>query len=71
MPLFNLTSRELEILERLSRGWSNKRIAEDLGIEPNTVRVHLSNIYPKLNLHNRYEAIVRYNNNKSLGYGTI
>ena len=72
MTMFNLTSREMEILERLARGWSNKRIAIDLDIEPNTVRVHLSNIYPKMNVHNRFEAIVRYNNEiKLLGYSTI
>lgn len=60
MSIFNLTSRELEIIEKLVNGWSNKRIAVTLKIEPNTVRVHLQNIYQKMDVHSRFEVIVKY-----------
>jgi DNA-binding NarL/FixJ family response regulator len=60
MPFLNLTSRELELLEKLSNGWSNKQIAAALDIKPNTVRVHLQNIFPKLGVHSRFEAIVMF-----------
>jgi RNA polymerase sigma factor (sigma-70 family) len=54
--LDNLTERELEILEILSKGMPNKEIANFLGISENTVEQHLQNIYKKLNVHNRTEA---------------
>jgi DNA-binding CsgD family transcriptional regulator len=55
-----LTCREIEIMEKLSKGWPNKLIADDLGLTENTVRVHLQNIYPKLGVVNRTEAIIEY-----------
>ncbi|MBA4322838.1 MAG: hypothetical protein C0408_08485, partial [Odoribacter sp.] len=54
------TSREVEIMERLSKGWLNKEIADDLGLKDNTVRNHLQNIYHKLKVGNRTEAIIEY-----------
>ncbi|NMC14674.1 MAG: helix-turn-helix transcriptional regulator [Chloroflexi bacterium] len=54
--LNNLTERELEILEILSQGKSNKELADSLGISENTVEQHLKNIYEKLNVQNRTEA---------------
>ncbi len=51
-----LSSRELEVL-KLARGYSNKKIAETLVIAPETVHKHLKNIYGKLNVHSRTEAI--------------
>jgi DNA-binding NarL/FixJ family response regulator len=59
----NLTPREMQLLEMLSKGWSNKQIATELRIKPNTVRVHLQNIFPKLAVHNRFEAMIMYNQN--------
>lgn len=53
---YDLTERELEILEILSQGKSNKEIADSLGISENTVEQHLKNIYEKLNVQNRTEA---------------
>lgn len=55
-----LTCREVEIMERLSKGWLNKEIADDLGLKANTVRNHLQHIYPKLKVGNRSEAIIEY-----------
>jgi RNA polymerase sigma factor (sigma-70 family) len=55
-----LTLREKEILELLCDGLLYKEIAEELGISALTVKNHLRNIYPKLKVANRSEAIVKY-----------
>ena len=52
-----LTAREKEILELIKIGLENKEIAEKLHISPQTVRKHLENIYDKLQVNNRVEAI--------------
>ena len=57
-----LTGREIEIMEKLSLGRINKEIADDLGLRVNTVRAHLQNIYNKLGVGNRAEAIIKYLN---------
>ncbi|MEX1158515.1 MAG: response regulator transcription factor [Thermomicrobiales bacterium] len=54
-----LTPREIEVLEYIVAGKSNREIAEALYIEEKTVKNHVSNIYSKLHLKNRYEAITR------------
>ena len=51
-----LTNREKEILTWLPSGLSNEALAGSLNISPHTVRTHLSNIYHKLNVSNRFEA---------------
>ncbi len=56
-----LTNRELEILALLAQRMSNKEIAEKLFISPETVKRHTINIYGKLNVHNRREAVDRAN----------
>lgn len=52
-----LTSRETDVLEQLSTGLPYTAIAENLCISPNTVRRHLENIYQKLQVHSKTEAI--------------
>ena len=54
-----LTPREIQVLEYIVAGKSNREIAEALFIEEKTVKNHVSNIYSKLHLKNRYEAITR------------
>lgn len=58
----HLTKREREVLERLKTGMTNKEIALDLGIGDRTVQTHLSNIYFKLEVNNRTEALIKANN---------
>jgi pimeloyl-ACP methyl ester carboxylesterase/DNA-binding CsgD family transcriptional regulator len=53
-----LSSREREVLARMSEGLSNARIAEALRISEKTVRNHASNIFDKLGVRSRAEAIV-------------
>ena len=56
----DLSRRELEILECLSRGDSNKKIAQQLSVSTDTVRWHLQRIYDKLHVHGRTEAAVKF-----------
>lgn len=51
-----LTERELEILQELATGASNRQIGQRLEISPNTVKVHLRNVYGKLGVASRTEA---------------
>jgi LuxR family maltose regulon positive regulatory protein len=59
-----LTRRELEILELIEQGLSNKEIAQELVISPQTVKRHASNIYAKLGVSGRVKAVAEA---KSLG----
>lgn len=52
-----LTIRETEVLECLSAGYTNKRIAEKLFISPFTVKRHIENIYVKLQAQSRVELV--------------
>jgi len=51
-----LSARELEILGLVARGGSNKEVAARLGLAEGTVRIHLSNVFEKLGVHDRTEA---------------
>ena len=53
-----LTERELEVIRALSRGMSDKQIAQSLGISEKTVRNHTSNIYRKLHIFDRTQAVI-------------
>jgi LuxR family maltose regulon positive regulatory protein len=54
-----LSARELEVLKLLAQGLSDKKIAETLVIARETVHKHLKNIYGKLGVHSRLEAIAK------------
>jgi DNA-binding NarL/FixJ family response regulator len=56
----SLTQRETEIVELLARGHRYKEIAATLDISFDTVRSHLRNIYEKLHVSSRTEAVVKY-----------
>ena len=56
-PLFMLTKRERTILQSLADGLTNKELANTLQISINTVKFHLSNLYEKLGVRSRAQAI--------------
>jgi DNA-binding NarL/FixJ family response regulator len=56
--LASLTARELEVLRALAGGASNLAIAKELGISPKTLRNHISNIYRKLGIFDRAQAVI-------------
>lgn len=58
-----LTTREVEVLEQLSKGLNYNVIADNLYLSPATVRKHIENIYNKLQVHNKLEAIQKARNN--------
>lgn len=57
MSYLRISSRENEVLELLARGCSNREIAEALFVSPNTVKTHLSNVYEKLGVSRRTQAV--------------
>lgn len=54
-----LTAREREILDLIARGRSNQELAKSLYLSPKTVRNHISNIFTKLRVADRAQAIIR------------
>jgi len=52
-----LTSREMQILRGIGKGQTTKRLAQDLGLKVPSVESHLTNIFKKLGVHNRGEAV--------------
>lgn len=60
---YNLTSREIEVLEQLSKGLKYNIIADNLFLSAGTIRKHVENIYTKLQVHNKLEAIQKARNN--------
>jgi ATP/maltotriose-dependent transcriptional regulator MalT len=54
-----LSAREIEILHLLAEGLTNREIAQQIYLYPNTVRVHTSHIYGKLGVNNRTQAVAR------------
>lgn len=53
----DLSDREIEILEQLSKGLRYRQVAENLYISEGTVRKHIENIYRKLQVHNKLSAV--------------
>ncbi|MEM6308791.1 MAG: response regulator transcription factor [Pseudomonadota bacterium] len=59
-PIHQLSRKERAMLEALSKGLTNRELSKELGITINTVKFHLSNLYDKLNVKNRAQAIAFY-----------
>jgi DNA-binding NarL/FixJ family response regulator len=59
-PLTTLTKRELEILSSLAAGRTNKEIAAEKAVSTNTVKYHIRNLFEKLSVSNRGQAIALY-----------
>ncbi|GAI87453.1 unnamed protein product, partial [marine sediment metagenome] len=55
----HLTHREIDVLKLTARGLSNEKIADQLGIGTRTVRQHLMNIYAKMGVSSRMEAVAK------------
>ena len=55
-----LSAREAEVLKFLSRGFSNKEIADQIELSIETVRTYLKGVYKKLHVRSRTEAVLRY-----------
>ncbi len=53
------TAREMEVLQQLATGRTNLQIARELGIAERTVRFHVENLFGRLNVDNRVEAVVK------------
>ncbi len=64
-PLHGLSRKEIVILEALAKGLSNRELSKELQISANTVKFHLSNIYEKLSVRNRAQAIAYYYSSKA------
>jgi DNA-binding NarL/FixJ family response regulator len=62
--IVRLTTREEEVLVMLSKGYSNKEIADKLNLSVDTVRSHLKHIYEKMHVRSRAEAVARYMSSK-------
>ncbi|MGR3491340.1 MAG: response regulator transcription factor [Shimia sp.] len=59
-PIHQLSRKERGMLEALSKGLTNRELSKELGVSVNTVKFHLSNLYEKLNVKNRAQAIAFY-----------
>jgi DNA-binding NarL/FixJ family response regulator len=59
-PTEDLSKRETDVLEYVSRGYTNKEIAEALGLSAETVRGYLKTIYSKLHVRSRTEAAMKF-----------
>jgi two-component system, NarL family, nitrate/nitrite response regulator NarP len=64
-PIESLSPRERTLLEALSKGLTNRELARELEISANTVKFHLSNLFEKLVVKNRAQAIAFYYANRA------
>jgi LuxR family maltose regulon positive regulatory protein len=58
-PIEALSEREREVLQRLAAGMSNQAIAQEFIVSVGTIKTHLNNIYGKLSVHSRTQAVAR------------
>lgn len=70
-PIQSLSRREAAMLEALSKGLTNLELSRELGISTNTVKFHLSNLYDKLSVKNRAQAIAFYYSSRIPGGGNF
>lgn len=63
-PDLKLTDREIKVLEQLATGIKYEQIAANLFVSTGTIRKHIENIYFKLQVHNKLEAIQKAKSNK-------
>lgn len=61
---FQLTTREVEVLTQLGAGLTYTKIAENLFLSPSTIRKHIENIYKKLQVHSKLEAVQKARDNR-------
>lgn len=64
-PIESLSPRERTLLEALSKGMTNRELSKELGISENTVKFHLSNLFEKLDVKNRAQAIAFFYANRA------
>ncbi len=68
-PIETLSRKERAILEALATGMTNRELSKELGISTNTVKFHLSNIFDKLSVKNRAQAIAYFYSSKAQSSG--
>ncbi|SMX27743.1 Transcriptional regulatory protein UhpA [Pelagimonas phthalicica] len=66
-PIHSLSRKERAMLEALAKGLSNRELAKELQISTNTVKFHLSNVYEKLSVKNRTQAIAYFYSSQFTG----
>lgn len=64
-PIESLSPRERTLLEALSKGLTNRELSKELEISENTVKFHLSNLFEKLDVRNRAQAIAFFYANRA------
>ena len=64
-PIESLSPRERTLLEALSKGLTNRELSKELDISENTVKFHLSNLFEKLHVKNRAQAIAFFYANRA------
>jgi len=68
---YDLSKRELEILEKIAEGQNYQQIADALFVSPKTVRKHIENIYRKLQVHNKMEAVQKARKSRLLSFAAL
>jgi DNA-binding NarL/FixJ family response regulator len=63
VDLSALTSREVEVLENLAKGMTYQETADKLFIGLNTIKKHMTNVFEKLQVRNKTEALNKFNKN--------